>query len=120
MRRKSTGKKKRLLGSRKADRKRRRTRPKPTLPDLGPAPEITRVEPSGLGSNVGGQSGDIEELSNIAVGDSQTVIELVEAGQDLEAEVVSGVESAPEPDQAEVTTHKRREQFAPREYEEIP
>ena len=31
--------------------------------------------------------------------------ELVEEGQDLEAEKVSGVENAPDPDEAEVTTH---------------
>jgi len=67
--------------------------------------EITTVEPIGLGPNVAGQSGDIEGLPTIAIGDSESVAELVEEGQDLEAEKISGVENAPDPDEAEVRTH---------------
>jgi hypothetical protein len=118
MRKKKTAQKKRRIGGRKGARKKRAVRRKPPLPGVGPALDIVTIEPEGLGSNVAGQSGDIEQLSNVPVGNSQSVTELVEAGQDLEAEVVSGVESAPEPDQAEVTTHERHEQYAPREYEE--
>ena len=66
------------------------------------------VEPTGLGPNAAGQSGDIEGLSTIASGDSESVAELVEEGQALEAEKVSGVENVPDPDEAEVTTHDRQ------------
>jgi hypothetical protein len=70
--------------------------------------EVALVEPAGFGPNAAGQSGDIEGLSTVASGDSESVAELVEEGQDLEAEKVSGVENAPDPDEAEVTTHDRR------------
>jgi len=71
--------------------------------------EVTAAEPTGLGPNAAGQSGDIEGLSAVATGNSESVAELVEEGQDLEAEKVSGIEDAPDPDEAEVTTHGRRE-----------
>ena len=70
--------------------------------------EVVGVEPPGLGPNAAGQSGDIEGLSTIASGDSESVAELVEEGQGLEAETVNGVENAPDPDEAEVTTHDRQ------------
>jgi hypothetical protein len=71
--------------------------------------EVTTAESTGLGPNAAGQSGDIEGLSAVATGNSESVAELVEEGQDLEAEKVSGVENAPDPDEAEVMTHSRRE-----------
>jgi len=108
MRKKRTVQKKRRVGPKKETHRKRTTIRKELAPSVGPALEIVTVGPVGLGSNVAGQSGDIEDLSNIPVGNSESVAELVEAGQDLEAEVVSGVESAPEPDEAEVTTHQRR------------
>jgi len=70
--------------------------------------EVSAAEPTGLGPNTTGQSGDIEGLSAIATGNAESVVELVEEGQDLEAEEVSGVENAPDPDEAEVTTHERQ------------
>ena len=110
--------KKRRVGAKKGTRKKRTTRRKGLVRGMGPALDIATLGPAGLGPNVAGQSGDIEDLSNVAVGNSESVAELVEAGQDREAEVVSGVEGAPEPDQAEVTTHERVNRFAPREYED--
>jgi hypothetical protein len=71
--------------------------------------EVTVAEPTGLGPNAAGQSGDIEGLSVVATGNSESVAELVEEGQDLEAEKVSSIEDAPDPDEAEVTIHGRRE-----------
>ena len=71
--------------------------------------EVTAAEATGLGPNAAGQSGDIEGLSTVATGNSESVAELVEEGEDLEAEKVSGVENAPDPDEAEITTHDRRE-----------
>src|SRR5664279_5669676 len=53
------------------------------------------------------QSGDAEGLSNEAGASSESVEELVEEGQFYEAEVVEGVENAPDADVAEVTTHER-------------
>jgi hypothetical protein len=38
--------------------------------------------------------------------DSESVEELTEEGQDYEAEVVSGVENALDPDEGEVRTHR--------------
>lgn len=70
--------------------------------------EVAEAKPLGLGPNAAGQSGDIEGLSDVATGNSESVAELVEEGQDLEAEKVSGVENAPDPDEAEVTTHDRQ------------
>ena len=70
--------------------------------------EVTAAEPTGLGPNAAGQSGDIEGLSVVATGNSESVAELVEEGQDLEAEKVSSIEDAPDPDEAEVTTHDRQ------------
>lgn len=56
----------------------------------------------GPGAGSAGQSGDIEDLSEVAEADSESVQELVEEGQDYEAELVEGVENAPDPDEAEI------------------
>jgi N utilization substance protein A len=56
-----------------------------------------------------GQSGDDTGLSTEADEASESVAELEETGQDYEAEVVEGVEDAPPADEAEVTTHERRD-----------
>jgi N utilization substance protein A len=53
------------------------------------------------------QSGDAEGVSTEAEASSESVEELVEEGQYFEAEVVDGVENAPDADVAEVTTHER-------------
>jgi hypothetical protein len=55
-------------------------------------------------------------LSNIAEAGSQSVEELVEEGQFFEAEVIEGVEDAPEPDVAEVRTKEVLEDDVPSEY----
>ena len=70
----------------------------------------------GLGSASGGQSGDTEGLSQKESVDSESVEELAEEGQDFEAEAVSGVENAKDPDQGEVTTREVPEDDVPREY----
>jgi hypothetical protein len=70
----------------------------------------------GLGAAAGGQSGDIEGLSSRASADSESVEELAEEGQSFEAEAVRGVEDAPDPDEAEVTTHEVPEDDVPKEY----
>jgi hypothetical protein len=55
----------------------------------------------GLGPDTAGQSGDIEGLSSEAGPGSESIAELVEEGQDYEAEVVSGVENVPDADSTE-------------------
>jgi hypothetical protein len=70
----------------------------------------------GLGPDSGGQSGDTQGLSNVAEADSESVQELVEEGQFFEAEVISGIENAPDADVAEVHTRQVREDDVPSEY----
>src|SRR5271169_4816684 len=72
----------------------------------------------GLGPGAGGQSGDIQGLSRRESADSESVEELAEEGQDYEAEVVSGVQNARDPDQGEVTTKEVPEDDVPTEYDD--
>src|SRR5277367_3745005 len=71
----------------------------------------------GLGPNAGGQSGDIQALPRAEDVDSESVEELAEEGQAFEAEVVSGVENAPDADQDEVRTREVPEDDVPEEYQ---
>ena len=79
--------------------------------DENPLPEEAAVEGGGdksaTGSDSAGQSGDAEGLSDEAEATSDSVKDLVESGQYYEAEVVEGLENAPDADVAEVTTHQR-------------
>ena len=50
-------------------------------------------------------SGDVQNLSQEELSDSESVEELVEEGQDLEGELIEGIENAPPADQGEVRTH---------------
>jgi len=58
----------------------------------------------GLGPSSAGQSGDTQGLPDVAEGSSESVVELVEEGQTLEAELLLGLEEAPDADVAEVHT----------------
>jgi len=78
--------------------------------------EAPRFEPAGLGARSGGQSGNLQGLSNAALADSESVDELLEEGNTFEAEVVEGVEDAPEADVSEVRTHEFLEDDVPEEY----
>ena len=60
----------------------------------------------GPGAGSGGQSGDIEGLSNIESADSESVAELAEEGQDFEAGIIEGIENAPDADQGEIKTRE--------------
>ncbi len=79
--------------------------------DENPLPEEAALEGGGDDSAAGpdsaGQSGDVEGLSDDAEATSDSVEDLVESGQYYEAEVVEGIEGAPDADVAEVTTHER-------------
>jgi len=74
------------------------------------------LKKSGLGPGSAGQSGDTQGLSNDAEADSESVLELVEEGQSFEADVIAGVEDAPDPDVAEVHTRQVPEDDVPDEY----
>lgn len=71
---------------------------------------------SGTGPGSAGQSGDTQGLSDVAEAGPESVEELVEEGQSFEAEVMSGVEDAAEPDVAEVHTKQVPEDDVPAEY----
>ncbi len=78
---------------------------------------IVSKQEKGLGSGSAGQSGDTQGLSDDAEADSESVAELVEEGQFFEAEVISGVENAPDADQGEVHTKEVAEDDVPPEYQ---
>jgi len=72
--------------------------------------EELRAEAGGEeGPDSGGQSGDDEGLPGEPEASDESVKELVDEGQYFEAEVIEGVEDAPNADEAEVTTHERPE-----------
>ncbi len=75
--------------------------------------------PNPRGLAPGGQAGDTQGLSREEEYDSESVEELVEEGQYFEAEAVSGVEDAKDPDQSEVTTSEVPEDDVPPEYRDL-
>jgi hypothetical protein len=70
----------------------------------------------GGGTGSAGQSGDTQGLSDVAGAGSESVEELLEEGQSFEAEAISGVEDAPDPDVAEVHTREVPQDDVPSEY----
>ena len=77
---------------------------------------VVSTREKGMGPGSAGQSGDTQGLSDEAEAGSESVEELVEEGQSFEAEVISGVEDAPDPDVAEVHTKEIPEDDVPSEY----
>ncbi len=80
------------------------------------AGELVPYERRGLGARSGGQSGDTQGIAARPDVDSESVEELLEEGQSYEAEVVEGVENAPDPDQGELRTREVEEDDVPEEY----
>lgn len=76
--------------------------------------ETVPFEREGMRSRSGGQSGDLQGLSNIAGAAGESVDELLEEGNAFEADVVKGVEDAG--DEGEVHTHEVPEDDVPQEY----
>ena len=62
--------------------------------------------PEGPETRSGGQSGDLQGLSNVEGADSESVDELLEEGNAFEADVVAGVEDAGDTEEREVRTHE--------------
>ena len=75
-----------------------------------------QFEPEGLGANSGGQSGDLQGLSNVAGADSESVDELLEEGNAFEAEAVKGVQDAGDAEERQVRTHEVPQDEVPGEY----
>ncbi len=69
-----------------------------------------------LGPNSAGQSGDMQQISDTADANDQSVDELLSEANAFEAEAVSGVEDAKDADQGEVTTREVPEDDVPAEY----
>lgn len=67
-----------------------------------PSPPLQR----GLGAGAAGQSGDLQGVSRNEHAGSESVEELTEEGQDYEAEVISGIEKALDPDEGRVRTRR--------------
>ena len=107
---KKTGSAKKVIRRKKTARRKKRVRGKVL------SARAAVLELKGLGAESGGQSGDAQGLSGIAVVDSESVEELAEEGQAFEAEVISGVENASDDDTEEVTTREVPEDDVPSEY----
>jgi len=69
-----------------------------------------------LGPDSAGQSGDQQQISDIADADSESVEELLAEGNASEASVIEGVEDVEPADVAEVTTREVLEDDVPEEY----
>jgi N utilization substance protein A len=84
----------------------------------GKRQNVARIEfdPESKRARSGGQSGNLQGLSDIESADSESVDELLEEGNAFEAEVVEGVQDAPDADQGEVKTHEVPEDDVPQEY----
>ncbi|HXN25594.1 MAG TPA: hypothetical protein VN902_00635 [Candidatus Acidoferrales bacterium] len=115
----ASAKKKVIAKKKSAPKKKasRRRKPAPRTPAEVSNP-IFSPNRRGLGPGAGGQSGDNQGLSRKESADSESVEELTEEGQDYEAEVVSGVQNARDPDQGEVTTKQVPEDDVPTEYDD--
>ncbi len=59
------------------------------------------------GTDSAGQSGDLQQLSNIADASDESVEELMEDDQAMEAEIVEGVEEAADHPERPVHTHEQ-------------
>jgi hypothetical protein len=75
-----------------------------------------RRKTNDMGPASAGQSGDLQQLSDAATADSESVEELMEEGNAFEAAAVQGAEDAKPPDVSEVETREVPEDDVPREY----
>jgi hypothetical protein len=109
---KKTARKKKAGKNKEQSKKKTRVRGKSEIVDS------LIFEPKGLGPRSGGQSGDLQGLSELESAGSESVGELLEEGNTFEAEVVKGVEDVPDADEKEVATHEVPEDDVPEEYRE--
>ena len=104
---KPTAKKTRTVAAKSAPRK-----------PIQRSPRVGDEQVSSMDSRTrsGGQSGDLQGLSDIDRADSESVDELLEEGNAFEAGVVEGVEEAGDRDGSEVHTREVPEDDVPGEY----
>ncbi len=114
--RKKAAPKKVVRSKKAAPKKKKAAKQKRKAREKSQSVATVTFEPKGLGANSGGQSGDLQGLSDLAGADSESVDELLEEGNAFEAEVVKGVQDAPDADQGEVRTHEVPEDDVPDEY----
>jgi hypothetical protein len=115
---KKTAPKKKVAGKKKAGKKKKLSKKKTRGRGKSEIVDTLVFEPKGLGPRSGGQSGDLQGLSELESAGSESVGELLEEGNAFEAEVVKGVEDVSEADEEEVTTHEVPEDDVPEEYRE--
>jgi hypothetical protein len=90
--------------------------PEPSTLNGGTFPALEPDRPRrGTGPRSAGQSGDLQGLSRRNV-DSESVEELAAEGQSYEADLLSGVEDALDPDQGELRTREVPIDDVPEEY----
>ncbi|HWZ81935.1 MAG TPA: hypothetical protein VNW47_04895 [Terriglobales bacterium] len=117
----ATTEKKRKTASKPASAKKAVVRKKPVArkaPRAGKAQNDNMVAfpRQGARARSGGQSGDLQGLSDIERSNSESVDELLEEGNTFEAEAVRGVEEAGNAEEKEVRTHEVPEDDVPGEY----
>jgi hypothetical protein len=78
--------------------------------------DLEVFKPHGQRGRPGGQSGDLQGLSDVEGANSESVDELLEEGNAFEADIVSGVEKAGDNEGQEVHTHEVPEDDVPEEY----
>jgi hypothetical protein len=115
---KKTPSKGKAAGKRKAGKKETLSKKKTRVRGKSEVVDSLVFEPKGLGPRSGGQSGDLQGLSELESADSESVGELLEEGNAFEAEVVKGVEDVRDADKGEVVTHEVPEDDIPEEYRE--
>src|SRR5215475_6454499 len=107
-----------------SSRKKRTSRPRAYVARVTSGSEASSLDPKGRLINeneveatprtqIGELAGDLQGLSREEVYDSESVVELSEEGQDLEAELIEGIEEAPDPDQDEVHVHTAQQKEVP-------
>lgn len=89
---------------------------KKQAPPKSQSVDTVALPPEEREARSGRQSGDLQGLSSVEGADSESVNELVEEGNTLEAGVVTGVEAAENADEHEVHTHEVPEDDVPGEY----
>lgn len=115
---KRTTPEKKAAGKKKAAKKKTPSKKKIRVRGKSQIVDTLVFERKGLGPRSGGQSGDLQGLSELESAGSESVGELLEEGNAFEAEVVKGVEDVPDADKGEVVTHEVPEDDVPEEYRE--
>ena len=96
-----------LARTKKFSAKRKKVTSTGLVVEAVPLPSVDRRE------HRDGQAGDLQGLSNRPTANSESVEELLEEGNALEAEAVQGVENALDADRGEVETQEEPEDDVP-------